>query len=535
MKEAIREKGVTDAMQGMWMTVQQSFLKTHRKSIRMQRKLLWYWSGMLLVVLFIFFVVLNITGAFSALDEKVQQILSVRQKNVAADLSAQFDKIAAQGVAVSEQASALISNHLFPESIDALNDDPERIEEIESLLYGYLSTALRSAPCSGAYLVLDTTTNTQAPGAQTSRAGLYIRLTNLSSSGTANQDLVFYRGVPNVAREHQLELHNRWKLEFDVSKLPGYDKMFDRRKGRLAENAAWTERICLTDTWENGMHLMVPIQGNDGSVLGVCGLELSELYFMLSYPPEESNFGSMVTLLAPLEGDTLLLSQALSGRLEETYLNTEEVLQVQEGKYFNRYTGSAQTFLGVHTKVDLRTADGSQLYAVTLVPQDTYLRANILERAFWIIGTIAVLWVLLILSMGFSQSFVRPISQSLELLQNGGALREECSGVSEIEELFAFIQSKMQTTGSQLPPSVEELFCSLAQRATSLTPTEHNILKYYADGKGISEVAEQACISINTVRRHNANIYQKLGVSSREELLLYIELFRRCDRLDQLL
>ena len=88
---------------------------------------------------------------------------------------------------------------------------------------------------------------------------------------------------------------------------------------------------------------------------------------------------------------------------------------------------------------------------------------------------------------------------------------------------------------SQLPPNIEELFGSLAQRATSLTPTEHNILRYYAEGKGVSEVAEQACISINTVRRHNANIYQKLGVSSREELLLYIELFRRCDRLDQLM
>ena len=108
--------------------------------------------------------------------------------------------------------------------------------------------------------------------------------------------------------------------------------------------------------------------------------------------------------------------------------------------------------------------------------------------------------------------------------------------MSEIDELFDFIQAKMQAMGgSQLPSTIEELFSSIAQRAAGLTPTEHNILRYYADGKGISEVAEEACISINTVRRHNANIYQKLGVGSREELLLYIELFRRCDRLDELL
>ena len=117
-----------------------------------------------------------------------------------------------------------------------------------------------------------------------------------------------------------------------------------------------------------------------------------------------------------------------------------------------------------------------------------------------------------------------------------GSLCSERSGVSEIDELFDYIQAKIQAAGnSHLPSNVEELFSSFAQRATGLTPTEHNILKYYAEGQGINDVAEQACISINTVRRHNANIYQKLGVGSREELLLYIELFRRCDRLDELL
>ena len=214
----------------------------------------------------------------------------------------------------------------------------------------------------------------------------------------------------------------------------------------------------------------------------------------------------MVTLLAPISGDTLPLSKALTGRLEETYLNTEDVLKVNKGKYFNEYVGSCQTFLGIHTKVDLQMADGSQLYAVTLIPQDDYLRASTLQWICWMIGAIVILAILLILSIHLSRSFARPISQSLELIRNEGSLRRECSGVSEIDELFDF-----------------------------MTPTEHNILRYYADGKGVNEVAEQACISINTVRRHNANIYQKLGVGSREELLLYIELFRRCDRLDQLI
>ena len=523
-------------MRQIWENVSTAFSKGSKKSIRMQHKLFLYWSAMLLVVLSIFLLVLHITGVFWALDKEMQQMLSVRQKNVTADLSEQFGQITAQGIAISEQSSISISNFLFMDSIDSLNDAPDKIEELESLLYGYLTTSLQFAPCSGAYLVLDATTNSQAPGSESSRAGLYIRLTNMSSKGTANQDMVFYRGVPDIAREHQLELHNRWKLEFNTSILPGYEELIAGPVGRLAESAVWTERICLTDTWENAMLLMVPILGTDGSVMGVCGLELSEFYFMLSYPSEASNYGSMVTLLAPMDGDTLLLSRSMSGKLEETYLNTEAALKVKEGKYFNQYIGTSQTFLGVHTKLGLRMADGSQLYAVTLVPQDDYLRVYTLQRAFWIIGSILIFAILLVLSIYLSQSFTRPISQSLESIQKGDPLLKESSGVSEIDELFDFIQTKMQTmSGSQLPSNIEELFCSMAQRATTLTPTEHNILKYYADGKGVSEVAEQACISINTVRRHNANIYQKLGVSSREELLLYIELFRRCDRLDELL
>lgn len=523
-------------MQGTWRVVRNPLPKIQRKSIQMQRRLFLYWSAMLLVVLSIFVVVLSAAGVFSALDKEIQQIVSVRQKTVVSDLSEQFDKMTAQGIAISEQSSALISDYLFTDPVASLNDDPARIEKLESLLYDYLNISLQSAPCSGAYLVLDATTNSQAPGAQLSRAGLYIRLTNLSSKGAANQDVVFYRGIPDVAREHQLELHNRWKLEFDTSKLPGYEGMLGRPAGRLAENALWTERFRLTDTWENVMLLMVPILGNDGSVLGVCGLELSELYFLLSYPSEESGFGSMVTLLAPMSGDTLLLSHGMAGRLAETYLNTEKVLEVEEGKYFNRYIGSSQTFLGVHTRMDLRMADGSQLYAVTLVPEAAYLRAVSLERTLWMLGAVVVLGILLALSIYLSRSFAQPISQSLESIRNEGPLRKGCSGVSEIDELFDFIQAKMQAMGgSQLPSTIEELFSSIAQRAAGLTPTEHNILRYYADGKGISEVAEEACISINTVRRHNANIYQKLGVGSREELLLYIELFRRCDRLDELL
>lgn len=86
-----------------------------------------------------------------------------------------------------------------------------------------------------------------------------------------------------------------------------------------------------------------------------------------------------------------------------------------------------------------------------------------------------------------------------------------------------------------LPKDVADLFDEFARSAQTLTASEKNILQYYADGLDVQEAAEKAFISIHTVRKHNANIYQKLNVNSRDELMLYIDLFRRCGRLNELL
>lgn len=96
-------------------------------------------------------------------------------------------------------------------------------------------------------------------------------------------------------------------------------------------------------------------------------------------------------------------------------------------------------------------------------------------------------------------------------------------------------QSASEESLQVMPPDMEELFASFTQRAAGLTATERGILNYYAQGKDVSQVAELAFISIHTVRKHNANIYQKLGVGSRDELVLYLDLFRRCGRLNEIL
>ena len=142
------------------------------------------------------------------------------------------------------------------------------------------------------------------------------------------------------------------------------------------------------------------------------------------------------------------------------------------------------------------------------------------------------------LSVFLSKRFVQPILQTLQAIRSEEVTGEGETGISELDELVAFVSSRSNAKALQrenaLPPDMEELFRAFADRAKTLSTAERTIMKYYIDGHEITEIPELAFISIHTVKKHNSNIYQKLGISSRDELMLYIDLFRRLGRLNEL-
>lgn len=101
-------------------------------------------------------------------------------------------------------------------------------------------------------------------------------------------------------------------------------------------------------------------------------------------------------------------------------------------------------------------------------------------------------------------------------------------------QMLTQLNARQINTGA-LPPNMEDMFRSFSDRIKTLTSAERRILNFYIDGHEISEIPELAFISIHTVKKHNRSIYQKLEIASRDELMLYIELFRCCNRLDELI
>lgn len=501
----------------------------------MQRKLAVYWASLLLALFAALILLASLLGFFSTDENNLHHSLEAHHASTVSAVNKHIGVLAAQSIDISEESSNVLDNMLLLSPISDLNNDASALRKAERALFPVLKTALESSPCNGAFLILDATVNTEAPQAESSRAGLLIRYANLNKSDAVNQDLVLYRGIFDVARENEVELHNRWHMEFDTSLIPWYKQILSHRTNRLADAYVMTERMQLPDTWEESVFLAVPIYGADGSSLGACGLEIGNLFFQLSYPAQTTEYGSMTTIIAPMEEGSLRLDCGIVGGLDKTYLSDTDSLYIKESGAFNVYSSKNGEYLGLHTKLDIQTVNGANLYAVTLIPREHFTAMANQHRIMAVAGSLVLLMGALALSFYFSKRFALPISNVLATIQAGSSPKGETTGISEIDTIVSILEAKASNLEKHSPPpDVISLLDEFACKFATLTATERRIVRLYAEDMDASSVAETMFISIHTVRKHNANIYKKMGVNSREELVLYFELFRRCGRLEDL-
>lgn len=508
---------------------------TQTASISMRRKLIAYWASMLFVVFAALLVLASIFGMFSISETSLKHTLETHHSSTTSSINKQADVLTARVIVMPQEASAALDKHLLTSPAKSLNDDPDNLLSAERALFPTLSNALEASPCNGVFAIIDATVNTDADSASTSRAGIYLRYANLNVNESANQDVVLYRGIADIARENSTELHNRWRLEFDTSLIPLYKEMLTRTGGVISSDSRWTNRTNLTDTWENAVMLVAPIYSSSGKVNGICGVELSDLFLGLSYPSQQSEYGSMVTVIAPKEDNAFSLAKGMTGELDATYLSDSDTLYVSKKSGYNVYTGSSGSFIGLHTKLDLSTATDNEVYALTLIPESYFDSMVLADRIKIICVSLCLFGCALLLSRYLSKRFVQPLTDAIDALKSDESNGRKSTGFSEIDALVAALDSKTANLKPNLlPPDVASLLDEFKTRFSSLTATERRIVGLYSEKLEAGDVAQRMFISIHTVRKHNANVYRKLNVGSREELVLYLELFRRCKQLDEL-
>ena len=70
------------------------------------------------------------------------------------------------------------------------------------------------------------------------------------------------------------------------------------------------------------------------------------------------------------------------------------------------------------------------------------------------------------------------------------------------------------------------MFKEFLKNIETLSPAERTVFDLYMEGYTGKEIAEKLYLSINTIKTHNKRIYEKMNVSSRNELMLYFRMMK---------
>ena len=507
------------------------------QGISLHRRALIYMGALILAAFFLGLFLLFGAGIFYDGEEKVEQTLNDRLTTVAEKVDKEAESYAGYALNLSRQLTRSIEYTMERKerSISEFNDSQEKLHALQQAMYGDLNTTIVMGRSSGVFALVDATVNTELDNAANSKSGLYLRLVNVSSNVVLMPETILFRGDAEIAREKGLELHNRWNLEFDLTDFPQYSELM-KQDGELAENMFWTDKRQLRDTWEDIVLLCVPIVGNSGSRYGMCGIELNALHFQLEYPAVESEFGSMITVIAPVVDGKLRVDRGMVGSTQGTWLNGTEQLDIVRGSGYSSYNGEENSFLGVQRELDIPGEDGTKWVVALLAPKErcvSYISDSKLHRFTGIAIFILCMFLLVVY---LSRKFVKPILDSFEAIMEERYSETQGIRITEMEELKAFLAGKTENSkNGDVPKHIEEMLNIFKSRTETLTPAERMLLTYYANGYAMEEVAERMFISVNTVKKHNTNLNHKLEISSKSELMVYIDLFRRCGRVDELL
>ena len=139
---------------------------------------------------------------------------------------------------------------------------------------------LRRNGVTGAFLVLD---NTEEEGG---RPGFYVRDYDPASYAAGNADLLLERGLPSVARENGVALDSYWSAFFDLDDAPAPENQYFFAPLQAAaavepENRSreyfyhWSGRFRLSELDRDVITYSVPLIWEDGTLLGVLGIDVS--------------------------------------------------------------------------------------------------------------------------------------------------------------------------------------------------------------------------------------------------------------------
>ena len=528
------------------------------KKTSMHRKLLFYMLALVLVIVVFIMVGLFFVGQFSTTKGKYSNNLTFQNEFYARQIEKYFDDISMMSEMLATDSSAIIDNYLTENEIhlSALNDSQLYTEGAQKALYPKLKEELLKADASGAFIMLNATVNTGEPNSDKSKTGLYFQRSTLDRT---DETLLLYRGIAELGRKNGIMPHRKWRLEFKTDYLPQTKKFFNETIVK-EKKSVLTDVFTLSGTSEEAMAFLTPLFGADGTYYGICGFEISKNYFK-DYFAQPTIFEQLICTFSKTTEDGKIDCENIfwAGSIGGYSLMPGGTLVPKETNgNFIEFVGE-NNFVAVKKEV---TVCGTSYTLVAMQPKsdlDKTIAVNVTKIVlvcFLLVFTAVALCVI------FSRKFVAPVIKSLEKIR----MQEHAgtkSDIIEIDDLFVYLAEqdrlrdqetdKLKRRNDELATVTESQTAEIDKRQAEierlaysrkteidpdnyqafkiglkeLTKTEKTVFNLYLQGKTADEIADILNIRESTLKFHNHNILEKLGVSSRKQMLRYATLLKQ--------
>ena len=149
----------------------------HYSAWSLRRKLFGYMLLLTMLLLLALVGGLLFFELFDSVEKRTHEALDIQLEIFEKDVSSHFENLAAAGLQLSHAIGGYLDDYLAEEEIGltALNDDTQRLEQIQREWIEPLQETMQKENCSGVFFMLDATVNSGVSGAEYSRVGLYLQ------------------------------------------------------------------------------------------------------------------------------------------------------------------------------------------------------------------------------------------------------------------------------------------------------------------------------------------------------------------------
>ena len=528
------------------------------ESISMRRRLALYIISAFIMLMSIILLLLNSFGIMDPSGHQIMETLDLQLSIYADDIRQDYNQIAAYAISFSEQLETEIQDYLSENGLafHELENNAEALTELQCNLYNTIYLYMQLAPSSGAFYILDTSVNTDTETPLYN--GIYLKYINLNSENTVNNDFSMYRGSFVTGDTNEITFHSGWQNEMTTDFFETCNSTFTN-----GVYYSLSPTVTVPETWENARYIYVPIHDLKDKIIGVCGFEINDLFFQLSNKITDHPIGYLIYGLLDHRGNTYN-GQFSSGRFNFSNDGTSS-FHITEQNDALVFHFDNEVCIGKSKDVQL---GNHAFHATTMLTKAQY--DELIQQGRLKISALLVIAIIFSFAccIFISNQYVAPIIKKIEQVKANEDSGDP-SRIREIDDLFAFLAEKDSIYEEQLS-AMEKAKLNAekeAERATAaynqalkeyqlaqseleylseekkneivledyefficnlktLTPAEYRIYNLYLDGKSAKEILEIVGIKENTLKYHNKNIYSKLGVTSRKQLLRFATLKR---------